>query len=213
MDTLAKAAVRVLVEVGPSGTLLGMARACLAGLGAGETTVLAPSFDERRPNWDTLLSAVGHVYASGHNIDWRAFESPYARQYLSLPSYPFERRPHWFDSAPVETAVEAVRPLPTTGPSAANSPGDLVVQEVARLLRTSVSEVDLHTPLPALGFDSLMALRLAAKVRAELGVDVPLTRLVEGISIAEAVAQLEAELRSVAAAAVPADPGWIEGEL
>jgi acyl transferase domain-containing protein len=54
-------------------------------------------------DWQTLLDAAAALYVAGADIDWRAYDAPYARRKLSLPAYPFERERHWLefrDAAP-----------------------------------------------------------------------------------------------------------------
>lgn len=48
-------------------------------------------------DWQTLLDAVAALYVAGAEVDWRAFDAPYARRKLSLPAYPFERERHWLE--------------------------------------------------------------------------------------------------------------------
>lgn len=47
-------------------------------------------------NWDTLLSNISKHYMNGASIDWKNLDTPYARNKLEMPTYPFERTPHWF---------------------------------------------------------------------------------------------------------------------
>jgi acyl transferase domain-containing protein len=49
------------------------------------------------PPWESLLAAVGALYAAGASVDWERFyrDSPGCR--VSLPTYPFERARHWID--------------------------------------------------------------------------------------------------------------------
>jgi hypothetical protein len=55
--------------------------------------------------------------------------------------------------------------------------------EMASLLGTTPSRVDVHVPLNNMGFDSLMAVTARHWIEAEFGVDVPAVRFVEGISV------------------------------
>lgn len=47
--------------------------------------------------WENVGRTLSQLYVFGAPIDWRAFDAPYARQRLALPTYPFERRRHWFE--------------------------------------------------------------------------------------------------------------------
>jgi NADPH:quinone reductase-like Zn-dependent oxidoreductase/SAM-dependent methyltransferase len=55
--------------------------------------------------------------------------------------------------------------------------------EMASLLGTTPSRVDVHVPLNNMGFDSLMAVTARHWIETEFGVDVPAVRFVEGISV------------------------------
>jgi NADPH:quinone reductase-like Zn-dependent oxidoreductase/acyl carrier protein len=70
---------------------------------------------------------------------------------------------------------------------------DMVVEEIARVLRLVPKEVDRHRPLAEIGMDSLMMLELRATVESTLQVDLPMMSLATGITpsdIARRVAAL-----------------------
>src|SRR5262249_18723388 len=47
--------------------------------------------------WRSLLDVVAALYAAGAAIDWRAFDAPYPRNKIALPTYPFQRQRYWLD--------------------------------------------------------------------------------------------------------------------
>lgn len=55
-----------------------------------------------------------------------------------------------------------------------------VAEIIARVFRRPVAELRRDEPLPNLGLDSLMAVEIKNRIRAELGLDVPLARFLEG---------------------------------
>jgi NAD(P)-dependent dehydrogenase (short-subunit alcohol dehydrogenase family)/acyl carrier protein len=59
---------------------------------------------------------------------------------------------------------------------------DMVVEEIARVLRLPPKEVDRHRPLAEIGMDSLMMLELRATVESALQVDLPMMSLASGIT-------------------------------
>jgi len=45
--------------------------------------------------WQVLLGILGRLSVSGAEIDWRAFDRPYPRRRVLLPTYPFQRVRYW----------------------------------------------------------------------------------------------------------------------
>jgi acyl transferase domain-containing protein/surfactin synthase thioesterase subunit/acyl carrier protein len=110
MATLRRLGVTTFVEVGPGGALLALGRQSLPDVGG----AWVASLDRRRDGWSSLLRALGDLYQVGFRPDWRAVE-PVPRRRLPLPTYPFERKRHWLDSASrVAAARAAALPAPLT---------------------------------------------------------------------------------------------------
>lgn len=84
------------VEIGPSATLLGMAGELLPNARA---AALLPSLRKGRDDWQQLLKTVGDLHGRGVRFGWQAFDEPYARRRVSLPTYPFARQRYWVDAA------------------------------------------------------------------------------------------------------------------
>jgi acyl carrier protein len=59
---------------------------------------------------------------------------------------------------------------------------DIVVDEIARVLRLPPKEVDRHRPLAEIGMDSLMMLELRATVETALQIELPMMSLANGIT-------------------------------
>jgi acyl carrier protein len=90
-------------------------------------------------------------------------------------------------------------------------------QHVGRLLMLPTSKFDAHQPLDVLGIDSLMALQLKNVIEIELGVVVPVVKLLQGPTIAELVTtileQMQAALPPASAAGQAAtEAGTGEGQ-
>jgi phthiocerol/phenolphthiocerol synthesis type-I polyketide synthase C len=62
---------------------------------------------------------------------------------------------------------------------------EIVVEEIARVLRLPAKEVDRHRPLAEIGMDSLMMLELRTTVEETLQVELPLMTLANGITPAD----------------------------
>ncbi|NLH81394.1 MAG: SDR family NAD(P)-dependent oxidoreductase, partial [Phyllobacteriaceae bacterium] len=78
--------------------------------------------------------------------------------------------------------------------------GDLVAAEVARILRLSIAEVDLASPLDELGLDSLMALELRMNVETKFGVELPLVAITSVKNLRDLARRLLQSIRVPAAA-------------
>ncbi len=71
---------------------------------------LASLVDGRTPS-ESLLSALGRLYVAGTSPDFKAFDSPWPRKRLSLPTYPFQKKRYWITeiSDYLEREPEAVQ--------------------------------------------------------------------------------------------------------
>ena len=94
---IGKLGCEIGLEVGPGGVLTGMAQAAAGG------GVWLHSLARARGEWEKLLETAGALYVHGVEIDWAAYDHPYARRKLSLPSYAFERERYWIDPRPRRT--------------------------------------------------------------------------------------------------------------
>jgi len=95
MATLQAQGATLFLEVGPAPVLCGLGQACLP---AGTGTWL-PSLRKGRGDWATLLPTLAALYVRGVPIDWAAFDRPYPRRKVSLPTYPFQRERYWLAAA------------------------------------------------------------------------------------------------------------------
>jgi acyl transferase domain-containing protein/aryl carrier-like protein len=90
----------------------------------------------RHSAWRQLLASLGRLYVAGADIDWRAVHGPYAREFVSLPTYPFERERYWFDA---ETPDRDAAGPATSSPSRAGALSQ-VSPEIGELSETEAEE-------------------------------------------------------------------------
>ena len=95
VERVAEAKASVLLEVGPTASLLGMAKRCLTDYTAASIASLRKGQDADQ----ALATAVGEMYTAGVWINWRARSGHLATERLMLPNYPFNRDRFWFDVA------------------------------------------------------------------------------------------------------------------
>jgi acyl transferase domain-containing protein len=86
--------VAVCLELGPDAVLAPLAAGCLT---SGEP-VPVPVLNARRPEPQTLLTALGHAHAQGASVDWGTFFAEYGDETVALPTYAFQRRRYWIDA-------------------------------------------------------------------------------------------------------------------
>ncbi len=93
VKSLASRDLHAVLEVGPASTLLGMARRCCSDL----KVAWLPSLRKGRDDWQVILDALADLYVRGARVDWAGFDKPWPRHRLPLPTYPFQRKRHWYD--------------------------------------------------------------------------------------------------------------------
>ncbi|MBL1112846.1 SDR family NAD(P)-dependent oxidoreductase [Streptomyces sp. 110] len=124
------------VELGPDGVLTGLVRDCLAASGraladpdaapadpdpdAGEAgggergpaPLVLPTLRGTRPEADALLDTLAALHAHGVPVDWRAVFAGRGGRRVALPTYAFQRRRYWLETAPGHPPVS-----PAAGPA------------------------------------------------------------------------------------------------
>jgi acyl transferase domain-containing protein len=91
IQTLRDLGASSFLEIGPRPTLLAMGQACIGHDGL----AWLPSLRPGRPDWTVMLESLRTLYLSGAGVDWRGFDQGYARNRVSLPTYPFQRQRYW----------------------------------------------------------------------------------------------------------------------
>ena len=112
--TAADAPETILLEVGPSETLVQMIRQT-TGVGAGSAPVFASQAAAKDliPESKSFLAALGKLWAAGIEPDWQKFHQYARRKRILLPTYAFDRKRHWIE--PSQARVEPL--LPTSAVS------------------------------------------------------------------------------------------------
>ena len=96
LATLASVGADPLVDLG--------GRPVLAGLAARVPALAAVRRIATLPRGQSdpvvgLASAVGQLFEAGVDLDWGAWDAPWPRGRVALPTYPFDRRRFWLDEA------------------------------------------------------------------------------------------------------------------
>src|SRR5258708_12837156 len=118
IQALDQTGVSAFLEIGPGNPLLALGRQCVKE--NGKTWFASLS---KRGELKAILTSLGELYRRGYDVDWDAFDRPYPRRRVSLPTYPFERRRFWIEpdanarSPPPLSHVLPPPPLPPPLPA------------------------------------------------------------------------------------------------
>ncbi len=91
MGNLAESGCNVFVEIGPSPVLAAMGQQCVPD---GQATWLS-SLQPRCDDLEKVLGTLGQLWTRGVAVDWRGFDRGLPRRKVALPTYRFQRTPHW----------------------------------------------------------------------------------------------------------------------
>jgi phthiocerol/phenolphthiocerol synthesis type-I polyketide synthase C len=93
LEALAALGFDYFLEIGLPGAEPEIAR---LGNGAAKAVFLH-SLESGRDVWQSMLTSLAALYVRGASVSWKAFDEPYQRLKVPLPTYPFERERCWAD--------------------------------------------------------------------------------------------------------------------
>jgi myxalamid-type polyketide synthase MxaB len=147
MERVAEAEPTILLELGPTTSLLGMGRRCVPQLDA----AWLPSLRQGADDSQALAASVGEFYVRGGQIDWRGWDRPWPRRRLQLPNYPFQRSRHWYTLVPSRRRVfsngEAASAAGATASDSSLHP--LLGSRLSTVLSNTLFEVRLSAQSPS----------------------------------------------------------------
>ncbi len=99
MEAVQASAATVCLEIGPSGVLGALGRACVAGAQepGRASMVWLSSLQRDQPEVATMQTALGGLWAQGVSINWDGYEAGRRYPRIALPTYPFARERHWIE--------------------------------------------------------------------------------------------------------------------
>jgi amino acid adenylation domain-containing protein len=164
---------RLLVEAGPGVALTRLAR----GAGLAEARAIATQPPRSASGHAALeghaafLTALGRLWVAGTPVDRLAAAGNSPRR-VSLPGYPFERVRLWIEPG-TSTIGVSEKPATSAG-NGAPPPMDSAAEAIADVWRDllGVATFGPDDDFLALGGDSLIAVRIAARLRLRLGCEV-----------------------------------------
>ncbi|AGC42722.1 6-deoxyerythronolide-B synthase [Myxococcus stipitatus DSM 14675] len=184
---------RAFIEVGPGSALTSLAKRhpgrtsqpVVATLPYNTSTEQAPS----------PLAALGEAWLAGVSIDWEHFRAGERRRRVTLPGYSFDRERYWIEPAGEQSPREAVAPAPPVI-RAENTRGAPPRNDTERVLLEcfwltfQLESLGIHDDFFSLGGDSLLALRLSARIQDRLGARLSLKDIVERPTVAHLAARI-----------------------
>ncbi|OBA59289.1 polyketide synthase [Mycobacterium sp. 1100029.7] len=117
LDVLLSEPDRILVEVGPGGSLTGSAMRHPKWSTGQRAVRLMRHPIQNVDDRDTFLLGLGQLWSAGVPVDWTPATGP-KRHIVSVPGYSFARERHWVDPKPVsriDSAIDAVPAAATNG--------------------------------------------------------------------------------------------------
>ncbi len=203
---------RILVEVGPGGSLTGSAIRHPKWSGGHRAVRLMRHPIQNADDRDTFLRALGELWSAGVEVDWAPLR-PAQPHLVSLPGYPFARQRHWVE--PKHTVWAAQVPAESNGSPVGSSTDSSTVnvarpgqsQTEATLQRIwsqclGVNSVDRNANFFELGGDSLMAISISMSAANE-GLNITPQDLYEHPTLAALVAVVDASFASSGLAKPP----------
>jgi phthiocerol/phenolphthiocerol synthesis type-I polyketide synthase E len=193
LDALLNDPSRVLVEVGPGGTLTGSATRHPRWSSGHRAVRLMRHQAQNRSDCDTFLLALGQLWAGGIKVDWTPRSAGHRPRRVSLPGYPFVRQRHWVDYQPHAGLAEGTTATNGTAPSAgaaaatpAATTGKPQTEDTLQRIWAQclgVGSVDRNANFFELGGDSLIAISVAMTAANE-GLDLTPQDLYENQTVA-----------------------------
>lgn len=206
LDTILTLGTPLLLEVGPGSAAATFARQQTTGKAI---TVLAglPIQPDHTATYRSLLTTLGQLWLNGVDIDWPAFYADRSVQYVSLPTYAFDRKRCWIDP-PLVPAVIAHTPVSaatltdsashqhtSTNESMTNAVSnrtDALLSRISALLEDA-SGLDMADARPdmtflEIGLDSLLLTQVALTCKKEFGLPITFRQLTDALDTPERLA-------------------------
>ncbi len=172
VDVLLADSHRVLVEVGPGGTLTASATRHPKWSSGHRAIRLMRHHAQNRDDRDAFLLALGQLWSAGVDVDWTPLRGGRQPQLLTLPGYPFERQRHWVEhrrgatwvADPATTNGAAASAAGTAEPAGATTNGTSPMEATLQRIWgqcLGVGSVDRNANFFELGGDSLVAISVA----------------------------------------------------
>jgi amino acid adenylation domain-containing protein len=192
VQALAQHGCEIFVEIGPSNTLLGMVKKCLAK----KTYVWLPSLKKGEDDWQVILNSLAVLETQGVDVNWDKFDKNYQRYRVPLPTYPFDRKLYWYDS---DKSIDIKNPDPNLCVSEVQINKKQIMKKIdviqlelrniiARRLYVNPDEIDVYIPFLEMGADSIVLIEVVQEIENTFGIKIEIRHLFEELSNLETLA-------------------------
>ena len=219
VKTLWAAEHRVLLEIGPRGSMSALAMAQVAHRGSQIAIASLEDASADHLESRSLARAVGQLWTYQIELDWAAYFGPEVGR-VPLPTYPFERKRYWVDPQQVRVATQADPAAAAAKLAEAEAASDVEVDpavaraQIVQGLKSILEEVsgedlqaaDTGATFFELGLDSLLLTPITYMVKERFGVAVTFRQLQNDLSTLDALSAhvAAASRKSASVAASPA---------
>ncbi|TKB99643.1 polyketide synthase [Pedobacter cryotolerans] len=169
----------------------------------GQTLKAISSLDPQKDALESILNTLGHLWANGISVDWKALCKE--QSIIDLPTYQFERQKYWLEPKPTQEILTQEIPSPII-PVEINAPKnythmriDALTQQVKKVLEDAsgidMNDVASESNFLEIGFDSLLLTQVATSIKRQFNLPITFRQLNEEFSsIASLVAYLDKNL-------------------
>ena len=200
----------IIIEMGPTASLLGMGRRCFPKWDA----AWVPSLRPGKEDWQVICGSIGECYCRGVRFDWRAFDRPWSRRRVLAPNYPFERIRCWHEISPAQRRPIGRNALPSMV-ARTDDGHPLLGSRLSTVWKNSLYEMALSSHAPPYLVDHQVqgapvapaAAYIELALAAAEQVFGPGQHLVENLSIQQAMFLREGEGRRVQVTVSPESGG------
>ncbi len=170
LDALLADPQRVLIEVGPGGTLTGSAMRHPKWAATHRAVRLMRHHAQNRSDRDAFLLGLGQLWSAGVDVDWAPLRGDRPPRLVSIPGYPFERQRHWVEHNAAASWVAgagatgvAAAAAGTAGGAGSTGDGSSIQATLQRIWAVclGVGTVDRNANFFDIGGDSLVAISVA----------------------------------------------------
>ncbi|MGE2717244.1 type I polyketide synthase [Mycolicibacterium litorale] len=205
LDVLLTDPSRVLVEVGPGGSLTSSALRHPKWSDRHRAVRLMRHHAQNRGDHDAFLLGLGQLWSAGIDVDWSPRTAGRRPRLVSMPGYPFERQRHWVDhlaTARWHDSAEAADGAAVAPSTPARNGAQAAVNGKSQMETTlqriwsqclGVDRIDRNANFFELGGDSLVAISVAMTAANE-GFDLTPQDLYENQTVSALAATLVARL-------------------